>query len=483
MDILKHLCIPSLLASGTTPFVYAADRNADNRPNIVFIMANDLGWNDLSLSGSDYYETPNIDKLASEGVYFDNAYAAAANSAPSRTCFMTGLYTPRHGVYTVPPSARGEKTQRKLMPAKNTDDVSTEFVTLGEALKQQGYACGHIGKWHLDSDLDESKTGPLSQGFDYNIAGDRPGTPYSYFYPYCRNGKYHIGLEKGAEDEHLTNRLTSEAIQFIERTKEKPFFLYMAHHAVHTPLKAPQALIDKYRQKKKGQYQTNPIYAAMVESLDRNVGRLCHALDSLGLSENTLVIFYSDNGGSEPITDNFRLRGGKGTPYEGGSRVPLIMKYPKMIKPGIVASTPATGIDFYPTLVKVTGGTPAANLDGEDILAQTLHTPKKQRPLYWHFPAYLERYPGDGNLFRAPPYSSIRLGDWKLIYYYEDQSMELFNLKEDRMEQNNLAARKPDKAKELYMQLMKWLENTQADIPTELNPAYMPKKANKQYTV
>ena len=377
------------------------------------------------------------------------------------------------------PSARGDKTKRKLIPITNTEDVRTDFVTLGEALKQQGYVCGHIGKWHLGSDLDGSKTGPLSQGFDYNIAGDRAGSPYSYFYPYCRKQKCHLGLDEGSEGEYLTDRLTSEAIKFVEQTKDKPFFLYMAHHAVHTPLKAPQTLVDKYQKKTKGKYQTNAIYAAMVENLDWNVGRLCHAIDSLGLSKNTLIVFYSDNGGAAAATNNFRLRGAKGMPYEGGIRVPLIMKYPRKIKAGTVVSEPVTGVDFYPTLVALTGGIPDNGLDGENIFDRMKKgTSKVQRALFWHFPAYLEGYQGLGRDFRATPYSIIRSGDWKLIYYYEDKSMELFNLKNDRMERNNLVNLQPTLAKELYTRLMKWLIDTRADIPTELNPAYI--KAKKQ---
>lgn len=445
----------------------------DEQPNIVFIMADDLGWNDLGVMGSDYYETPNIDKLASEGVLFDNAYAAAANSAPSRACFITGLYTPRHRVYTVSSSERGDKTKRKLIPIKNTEDVRTDFVTLGEALKQQGYVCGHIGKWHLGSDLNGSRTGPLSQGFDYNIAGDRAGAPYSYFYPYCKKKGCHLGLDEGEEGEYLTDRLTDEAIKFMgKQKKEKPFFLYVAHHAVHTPLKAPQALIEKYQKKAKGRYQTNPVYAAMVENLDWNVGRLCHALDSLGVSDRTLVIFFSDNGGSEPVTDNFQLRGGKGTPYEGGSRVPFIMKYPSKLPAGTVVSDPVIGVDFYPTLVTLAGGIPAKSLDGKDIFDLLKVSTSQSRDLFWHFPAYLQGYHGLGSDFRATPYSTIRSGDWKLIYYYEDKSMELFNLKEDRMEKQNLVGVKPEKAQEMFRKLAAWLKKTHADIPKQLNPAY-----------
>lgn len=258
----------------------------------------------------------------------------------------------------------------------------------------------------------------------------------------------------------------------------------MAHHAVHTPLKAPQTLVDKYQKKTKGKYQTNAIYAAMVENLDWNVGRLCHAIDSLGLSENTLIVFYSDNGGAAAATNNFRLRGAKGMPYEGGIRVPLIMKYPRKIKAGTVVSEPVTGVDFYPTLVALTGGIPDNGLDGENIFDRMKKgTSKVQRALFWHFPAYLEGYQGLGRDFRATPYSIIRSGDWKLIYYYEDKSMELFNLKNDRMERNNLVNLQPTLAKELYTRLMKWLIDTRADIPTELNPAYIKAKNNNPITI
>lgn len=215
------------------------------QPNIVFIMADDLGWTDLGVTGSDFYETPNIDRLASQGMLFTNAYAAAANSAPSRACFMTGMYTPRHGVFTVNPPDRGDKAKRKLIPIPNNEDVCADFVTMAEALQANGYQCGHVGKWHLGDD--KEGTGPLSQGFIFNIAGERAGTPYSYFYPYCnpKKKKCHLGLDEGTPGEYLTDRLTTEAIGFMKEHKEQPFFLYLAHHAVHTPLRAPQQLIDK----------------------------------------------------------------------------------------------------------------------------------------------------------------------------------------------------------------------------------------------
>lgn len=456
------------IALGVHPIALQAK---EQQPNIVFIMADDLGWTDLGVAGSDFYETPNIDRLASQGMLFTNAYAAAANSAPSRACFMTGMYTPRHGVFTVSPPNRGDKTKRKLIPIPNNEDVRADFVTMAEALQTNGYQCGHVGKWHLGDDNDG--TGPLSQGFISNIAGERAGTPYSYFYPYCnsKKNKCHLGLEEGTPGEYLTDRLTSEAIGFIKEHKDHPFFLYLAHHAVHTPLHAPQQLIEKYEKKVKGKHHTNPVYAAMIESLDQNVGRVCRTIDSLGIADNTIIVFYSDNGGSEPVTDNFPLREGKGSPYEGGTRVPLIIKWPGKVKSGTTSDVPVSGVDFYPTFVKIAGGKPAADLDGEDFLA-LLHKKMPERELFWHFPAYLESYKKSGKDWRATPYSSIRSGDWKLIYYYEDQTMELYNLKNDLGEINELSDSEPVKKEELYGKLSAWLKQTEAPVPTKLNPNY-----------
>lgn len=450
--------------------------NDNTKPNIVFIMADDLGWNDLGYTGSDYYESPNIDRLATQGMIFTNAYSAAANSAPSRACFMSGMYTPRHGIYTVSPSDRGDKTKRKLIPIPNTEDLRSSFVTLGEALKEQGYTCGHVGKWHLGDDADE--TGPLSQGFDLNIAGCRAGTPYSYFYPYCSKKKNacHPGLDKGKEGEYLTDRLTDEAVKFIldSEKENKPFFLYMAHHAVHSPLRAPEKLIEKYRNKKKGTYHTNPVYAAMIESLDNSVGKLCKTLDSLGIADNTIIIFTSDNGGMEPVTDNYMIRGGKGMAYEGGIRVPLIVKWPHKIKENSKSDVPVCGIDFYPTLVDMAGGKPDKSLDGEVLTSLLLGKGKPQeRDLFWHFPAYLESYRNSGMDFRATPYSIIRSGKWKLIYFYETDSCELYNLSADIKEADNLAEKYPSTVSSLKKKLFDWLDNTNADIPTMKNPYYI----------
>ncbi|MGL4852359.1 MAG: sulfatase [Phocaeicola sp.] len=441
------------------------------KPNVLFIMADDLGWTDLGVMGSDYYETPHMDKLASQGMLFRQAYAAAANSAPSRACFMTGMYTPRHGVFTVNPPDRGDKRKRKLIAMPNQEDLDARFITLAEALKEEGYCCGHVGKWHLGADAEG--TGPLSQGFSSNIAGERAGTPYSYFYPYIQahTGKVHIGLETGSEGEYLTDRLTSEAIRFMSEERDEPFFLYLSHHAVHTPLKAPEELIAKYQAKTKGENHKNAVYAAMVESLDESVGRLLKAVDSLGIANETVVILYSDNGGSKPITQNRPLREGKGSPYEGGTRVPLIIRWPGKLASNSSSDLPVIGVDFYPTLVGLAGGHPAMELDGKNIF-ELLEEPTRERALFWHFPAYLESYEEGGNPFRATPYSTILSGGWKLIYFYERGEAELYNLNEDLSEKNNLALVEPGKREELYAQLREWLTQTQAPIPIQLNPFY-----------
>lgn len=440
------------------------------QPNIIFIMADDLGYSDTGVTGSDYYETPNIDRLATCGMLFTQAYAAAANSAPSRACLLTGLYTPRHGVYTVSPAARGDKYKRKLIPIENREVLDTGFYTLAEALKDAGYTCGHVGKWHLGDDSEG--TGPLSQGFSLNIAGCSAGTPYSYFYPYCDgNGRCMPGLEEGEKGEYLTDRLTTEAIRFMGSQKNHPFFLYMSHHAVHMPLKAPAALVEKYRAKVAGRHHNNPIYAAMIEKLDESVGRLCHALDSLRLTDNSIVIFFSDNGGHEGVTDNYPLRGGKGTPYEGGTRVPLIISWHGVVTPGSRSNVPVTGVDLYPTLVKCATGHTPKGVDGEDIFSLLAH-PARTRALFWHFPAYLEAYLNNGIPFRATPYSTIRQGDYKLIHYYEDNSVELFNLKEDPGEKQNLAPVERGTARHLLKRLNRWIKATRAPIPTEPNPDY-----------
>lgn len=467
------LCFPllTLCSHGARANV---KQKSSSKPNILFILVDDMGYNDPSYMGSDFYETPNIDKLAKEGVMFTQAYANAPNSAPSRSCIMTGLYTPRHGVYTVAPSTRGKSKDRKIIPIATADSVASSFVSIAEALSKEGYISGSFGKWHMGEDENGGHTGPISQGFSINVGGNKAGHPYTYFYPYAKDGKKHINLEGGQKGEYLTDRLTNEAIKFIKKEGHKqPFFVYLSHYAVHSPLQAPQALIDKYKAKKPGKYHKNPIYAAMIEDLDTNIGRVLKTLDDENLANNTIVVFFSDNGGSEPITDNFMLRGGKGMPYEGGIREPLIIRYPGVTKPGSICTKPVIGTDLYPTFINIAGGKPAKNLDGKDIFK--LMKTSKSRDLFWHFPAYLQGYKGMQGKWRATPFSIIRSGDWKLIYFYEDKHIELYNLKIDIKEEHECSLRYPQISKKLKSKLDKWLKKTNAPIPTLPNPDYIAK--------
>lgn len=453
------------------------------RPNIVFILIDDMGWKDVGFMGSEYYETPNIDRLAGQGMVFTNAYANAPNCAPTRACLISGQYTPRHGVYTVGTSERGPANLRKLIPIPNTTTLSSDVVTIAEALKPAGYVSASMGKWHLGNDPEH---GPKAQGFDVNVAGNQAGSPRSYFSPY-RNKN----LKDGPKGEYLTDRLTDEALEFIEANREKPFFLYLPHYAVHTPLQAKRAMIEKYKRKGGSGGQSNPTYAAMIESTDQGFGRIMHKLDERNLTDNTVVIFFSDNGGvggyralgieGGEITSNAPLRGGKGMLYEGGIREPMIVRWPREVKAGSACDVPVIGIDFYPTLLEMAGiqrksglsseGAPA--LDGESLMpllkqAGTL----KRDAIFWHFPAYLQ---GGRGTWRTTPAGAIRQGDFKLIEFFEDNRLELYNLKDDIGEKRNLAEVMPGKARQLHQRLIEWRKSVNAPVPTELNPDYDPK--------
>ena len=435
------------------------------KPNIIYINIDDLGWKDLGLMGSEYYETPYIDKLAREGVVFTDAYAPSANCAPSRASCLTGMYAPRHGIYTVNNSDRGDLRTRKLIPVENQTVLPDSFVTIAESLKLNGYVTAHMGKWHLGED-------PRTQGFDVNIAGNTSGHPPSYFSPY-----QNPNLEDGPEGEYLPDRLTTEAIRFAKNNQSRPFFLHMSYYAVHTPLQPKPEKQEKYLKKQGTAGQNNAKYAAMVESVDENVGRLLAVLDELRLSERTVVVFTSDNGGVKRITSMKPLRAGKGAYYEGGIRVPLTIKWPGKIKPGTECSTPVNGIDFYPTFLEMTRTQKPEGsiLDGVSLIPLLIQSGQiEKRPLFWHFPIYLE----GGNdetrdpVFRTRPGSVIRLGDWKLHEYFEDGGLELYNLKEDIGETENLIEAYPEKAKELHKKLNSWREKLEAPVPKQLNPGY-----------
>jgi len=440
------------------------------KPNFVFIFIDDLGWTDVNfmrpfagLSRQGYYETPNIDRLAAGGVVFTNAYSNAPNCAPTRACLMSGQYGPRHGVYTVGTAERGPAKLRKLIPIPNKTYLEPRIVTIAEALKAAGYRCACIGKWHLG---DRHPYRPADQGFDVVFHRSRR----SHF---TDDGQY------------LTDVLTDHALRFIEDNRHRPFFLYLSHHAVHTPLQAKPELIDKYKRKSPVGGHGNPVYAAMIESVDQSVARVLQKLDELALRNDTVVFFFSDNGGYANATSIEPLRGSKGMLYEGGIRVPLVIRWPGRASPGTVCHVPVIGIDFYPTMLEMAGlQRPGSGvLDGESLVdLLDPGSPRfakrvaqlQNRPIYWHFPAYLEPYNASQWPWRTTPAGAVRQGDWKLIEFFEDGKIELYNLRQDISEKHNLAARLPDKAKQLHALLRRWREDVGAPVPTEVNPQFDP---------
>ena len=438
------------------------------KPNVVLIYIDDYGWRDVGFNGTKFYETPNADRIAREGMNFRSAYANAPNCAPSRACLMSGLYSPRHGVYTVANSDRGKAVLRKIIPTKNTTVLADEFVTLAEALKTGGYTTATMGKWHLGDD-------PTTQGFDINIAGREWGSPSGggYHSPY----KY-PNLVNRKKGEYLTDRLGNEAAKFIEANKEHPFFLYLTHYAVHTPIQAKPELTTKYERKTPTDKQTNAKYAAMIESMDDSVGTVLDTLDRLKLADNTIVIFYADNGGHGGVTSNAPLRGSKGMLYEGGIRVPMAVRWPGVVKPGTTSDEPVIGIDLYPTLLEATQTKLPArvNLDGTSMLpllsdaGASLFRPA----IYWHFPAYLQGYTKRHGPFRTTPAGAIRMGDWKLIEYFEDGVLELYNLSDDIGEEQNLAKREARRTARMHSMMKAWRRATNAPVPKEKNPKFDP---------
>jgi arylsulfatase A-like enzyme len=445
-------------------------------PNIVLIVADDLGWTGLACSGSDYHETPNLDRFAKQGMTFTSAYANAPNCAPTRACLLTGLYSPRHGIYTVGDAARGKAKRRRLIPVDNKTVLPAEAVTIAEVLGDNGYATAHMGKWHLGSDV---ATSPTGQGFDLNIAGGSAGQPPTYFSPYGLPD-----LADGAPGENLTERLGKEAERFIEghtkRHPDQPFFLYLPFYAVHTPIEAKSGLTAKYEAKQTGKHHKNAKYAAMIETMDASVGKVLTTLDRLDLAANTLVVFFADNGGHGRITTQAPLRGAKGMLYEGGIREPLIVRWPGVIQAGTMCDVPVIGIDFFPTFLDVATASQSrpSLLDGVSLLpllkgANSL----KRDAIHWHFPAYLEGKNYDGardKRFRTRPAAAIRVGDWKLIEYFEDNALALYNLASDLGESTNLAEKHPDTVKKLHARMRVWRKQTGAFVPGELNPKYRP---------
>ncbi|MFY0653824.1 MAG: sulfatase [Cyclobacteriaceae bacterium] len=439
-------------------------------PNVLFINIDDLGWKDLGYMGNEFHETPNIDRLASEGMVFTNGYAGAANCAPSRACLMSGQTTSRHRIFTVGNSDRGNAKTRRIIPTPNNTVLADSTITLAEMFQKAGYKTATIGKWHLGEDA-------RTQGFDINVAGSHNGSPGKggYFSPY---GLKHI--ENGPEGEHLTDRLTAEAVRFLKDNKESPFFLYLPFYSVHTPLMGKEELVEKYEKKRGSDETKHAVYAAMVETVDTNIGILLSALKEFELTQNTIVVFTSDNGGIRAVSKQDPLRAGKGSYYEGGIRVPYIVKWPGVVEAGVKNNTPIVNMDFYPTFMEMLGvKIPGKILDGEILLPLLKGEKLSSRPLMFHFPIYLQAYSrklddGRDSLFRTRPGSIIIDGDWKLHQYFEDGGLELYNLKVDLGERNNLAETNSYKAQELLQKLNDWRNEVNGPIPSEPNPEFDP---------
>ena len=459
--IETNITMPSLKPTGKP--------GDEKKLNFVFILIDDMGWSDSACYGSTFYETPNIDKLAGEGMRFTNAYAASSVCSPSRASIMTGQYPARLHLTDFRPSFRPSEP-RKLRTPSFERRIKHDETVIAEALKTSAYISANIGKWHLAPWENPKQYYPEKHGFDVNIGGTEAGSPKSYFYPQWGDNPPIVGQE----NEYLTDRLTDEAEKFIEKNKDRPFFLYLSHFAVHIPLQAIAKAIAKYEAKvKPGQVQDNPIYAAMIESVDESVGRIMRKLDELGIAERTVVIFTSDNGGLvkekgrlPQVTSNEPLREGKGHLYEGGIREPLIVRWPGAIKSGSVCDTPVCGIDFYPTLLDMAGIEigPKKVVDGLSLAPLLKQTGGLRRDvLYWHYPHYSNQ--------AGTPSSAIRIGDYKLIRFYEDDSVELYNLKDDIGEKHNLADKMPEKTAIFRNKLDAWLKSVNAQMPTP-NPEY-----------
>jgi arylsulfatase A-like enzyme len=452
--LLQIIFLLSLL-----PVLIHAQTSDNEPPNILFILVDDLGYHDLSYTGSRFYETPNIDKLASEGMNFTNAYAASPICSPSRAAIMTGKYPGRLNLTDYIPGNRhyGPHSDQKLASHPFELFLDQNETTIAEALRSAGYSTFFAGKWHLG---EKEKDHPENHGFEINIGGNHTGHPAGgYFSPYDNPQ-----LTDGPEGEYLTDRLTDETIKYMAQKRAQPFFAFLSFYTVHLPLQGKAEKVEKY-QKKRNQmrldgegfsqqdqtyikyHQDNPQYAAMVESLDENIGRLMGFLSHTGLERNTLVIFTSDNGGmatsnlaAQIPTSNAPLRTGKGYLHEGGIRVPLIFRWPGTIKAGSTSEVPVIGTDFYPTFLAMAGleTLPEQHRDGISLKPLLTGKSMDKRPLFWYYPHY------SGGLGGRPS-AAIRDGDFKLIYSFETNSSELFNLKEDKEEDVELGGKFPGK--------------------------------------
>ncbi|MDA0587110.1 MAG: sulfatase [Planctomycetota bacterium] len=470
---LAVLFLMSAVVTNTAP-ADPSEPARSEKLNVVFLLADDLGWTGLRCFGSDFYETPNLDRLAARSTRFTNAYAACTVCSPTRASIMTGMYPAR--LHLTDFIAGQNRPFAKLSIPDWTKFLEHRHVTIAEALQQAGYRTGMIGKWHLDQrGARANEFAPVRHGYDEQHFKP-PGTR-GYFIP----EKFKPLGESGSR--YATDYLTDQAVDFIERSKDKPFFLYFAYHTPHTPIEGREDLVAEFRAKvREDATHKNPVYAAMVKSLDMSVGRVLQQLEKSGVADRTLVVFTSDNGGltqrygkHDGFTENLPLRRGKGSAYEGGVRVPTIVYLPGVSKPGSDCDEPVCTIDWYPTLLELTGSkgdsTHNSSVDGASI-AGLIRDPQArlERNLYWHYPHY--HAGGDG------PYSAVRSGDWRLIEFHEDRHLELYNLRQDLGERQNLAASHPKEASTLLADLRSWRKRVGAQMPTP-NPDFDAKKATE----
>lgn len=451
-----------MLAKGTFAAVVAlcamsaSSAGELRRPNFVVILMDDMGWRDVGFAGNKFVETPNIDRLAKSGLTFTQSYSSAPNCAPTRACLMSGQYTPRHGIYTVvDPRQPSGSPWHKMLGAQSESELPTKIVTVAEALRDGGYATAFFGMWNLG----RGRTGPVTpggQGFDQVVFPENIGFAKDAYFD--DDGRY------------LSDRLTDEVLEFVERHRSEPFFVYLPDHAVHAPYEPKPELLKKYEQKaaRDDDRRNNPAYAATIEAVDQNVGRIMAALQQWNLVENTVVIFTSDNGGTPQFTAP--LNGSKGHLYEGGIRVPLVVSWSGLANAGGRCDAPVTSVDLYPTLLELAALKPPQGhvLDGVSwVPALKGATELPRTRLFWHFPCYVGK---------ATPSSAVREGDFKLIEFYEDGGRrELYDLRTDPNERHDLARAMPDKAAALYKILQAWQTEIGAAIPRNNNPNYDPK--------
>lgn len=437
------------------------------RLNVVFILVDDLGWSDLGCYGSDFYETPNLDRFSRRSVKFNSAYAAAPVCSPTRAAIMTGKSPARLDMTIWHEGAvGGGPRDRPLRDARSVANLPREEQTLAELFYEAGYVTAHIGKWHLGT----AAFYPETQGFMVNVGGTFWGAPSTFFHPYAglwnrrsSEFRYVPGLGLGRPNEYLPDRLTDEAIKIMQASADRPFYLNLWYYTVHSPIEAPAEIVERFRRKPPGQHHRDPTYAAMVQRMDHNVGRVLDKLDELQLDKRTIVVFTSDNGGvdfeqrSIVPTSNLPLRSGKGTLYEGGIRVPLLIRWPGK---GVgETSHLCTSQDFMPTFQEMLGGANDERaLDGISLIStlEDRSATVTERTLYWHFPHY---YP------RMTPGSALREGDWKLVHYYEDDRQELYNLRIDPGEARDLAGERLDEATRLGTKLDRWRRQVGANLP------------------